>query len=62
MVHETTEYILNRLTPKSILITSGIVDALDHSSEEALVGGKLGIDATGPALNKTIELLLNHQV
>ena len=40
-------YILNRFTPKSMFITEGILDALDHSSSETLVGGKLGIDATG---------------
>jgi len=40
-------YILNRFTPKSMFITEGILDALDHSSPETLVGGKLGIDATG---------------
>jgi len=39
-------YVLNRFTPKSMFITSGILDALDHSSDETLVGGKLGIDAT----------------
>jgi 4-hydroxy-3-polyprenylbenzoate decarboxylase len=39
-------YVLNRFTPKSLFITEGILDALDHSSPEALVGGKLGIDAT----------------
>lgn len=39
-------YILNRFTPKSLFITEGILDALDHSSPETLVGGKLGIDAT----------------
>ena len=41
-----TEYILNRLDPKKILITQGIIDALDHTANESLVGGKLGIDAT----------------
>ena len=39
-------YILNRFSPKSMFITEGILDALDHSSAEPLVGGKLGIDAT----------------
>ncbi len=39
-------YLLNRFTPKSMFITEGILDALDHSSDESLVGGKLGIDAT----------------
>ena len=42
-----TEHILNRVNPKNILITEGIVDALDHSSPETLVGGKLGLDCTG---------------
>jgi len=41
-----TSYILNRFTPKSMFITDGILDALDHSSPEALVGGKLGLDIT----------------
>jgi len=41
-----TAYILNRFTAKSIFVTEGILDALDHSSPEALVGGKLGIDVT----------------
>jgi 4-hydroxy-3-polyprenylbenzoate decarboxylase len=45
-----TTYILDRFTPKSLFITEGILDALDHSSPETLVGGKLGIDAT--AANK----------
>ncbi len=39
-------YILDRLSPKSLFISEGIVDALDHSSPEALVGGKLGVDVT----------------
>ncbi|MDF1874709.1 menaquinone biosynthesis decarboxylase [Sulfurimonas sp. SAG-AH-194-I05] len=44
--HALATYILNRFTPKSMFITEGILDALDHSSPETLVGGKLGIDAT----------------
>ncbi len=39
-------YILNRFTPKCLFITEGITDALDHSSPEALIGGKLGVDVT----------------
>jgi len=59
-----TAYVLNRFTPKSMFITEGILDALDHSSPEALVGGKLGIDATvankvePPRLLGDAELLL----
>jgi 4-hydroxy-3-polyprenylbenzoate decarboxylase len=40
------EYVLQRFSVKSMFITEGILDALDHSSPETLVGGKLGIDAT----------------
>jgi len=56
-------YVLDRFTPKSMFITEGILDALDHSSPESLVGGKLGIDATaenkieGPQLLGDAELL-----
>ncbi|WP_024790234.1 menaquinone biosynthesis decarboxylase [Lebetimonas sp. JH292] len=41
-----TRYILNNFDKEKILISKGIVDELDHSSIEELVGGKLGIDAT----------------
>ncbi len=57
-------YILDRFTPKSLFISEGILDALDHSSPETLVGGKLGIDATaahkveGPQLLSDDELLV----
>ena len=60
-------YILDRFTPKSMFITEGILDALDHSSPETLVGGKLGIDATAankveaPNLLGDAELLVKVQ-
>ena len=60
-------YVLNRITPKSLFITEGILDALDHASPETLVGGKLGIDATaandveGPQLLGDEELLQKVQ-
>jgi 4-hydroxy-3-polyprenylbenzoate decarboxylase len=41
-----TKYVLNNLNPEKILISKGVVDELDHSSVEELVGGKLGVDAT----------------
>ncbi len=50
---ELAIYILNRITKDRILITKGIVDALDHSSYEPLVGGKLGVDATKGRVKKT---------
>ncbi len=52
-----TEHILNHMNFKSLLITEGIVDALDHSADEELIGGKLGIDATGAAQEFTCKLL-----
>ncbi|WP_457638790.1 menaquinone biosynthesis decarboxylase [Persephonella sp.] len=55
--HKITEHILNRLTDKSFLISEGIVDQLDHSSYQPLVGGKLGIDATGNPVEKTVNVL-----
>jgi len=50
-------YVLNRFTPKSMFITEGILDALDHSSDETLVGGKLGIDATSAVVVEGPNLL-----
>jgi len=57
-----TEYILNRLTPSKILITQGIIDALDHTANESLVGGKLGIDATDKEVEFGIETPLADTV
>lgn len=34
--------------PESLVFSSGVLDALDHSSPQPLWGGKLGIDATRP--------------
>ena len=41
-----SDYILYRIEPKRLMIAEGICDALDHSSPESLVGGKLGVDCT----------------
>ncbi|MBN2768091.1 MAG: menaquinone biosynthesis decarboxylase [Campylobacterales bacterium] len=57
-----TQYILDRLDKKKILISEGIVDHLDHSSNEQFVGGKLGIDATGKKVKKEIELLNDREL
>ncbi len=56
-----TEYILNRLDPNKILITQGIIDALDHTADETLVGGKLGIDATASEVENGVTKLLNDK-
>jgi len=58
-----SDYILNRIEPKNILISEGIVDALDHSSPEPLVGGKLGIDCTGKEVElKDFELISDEKL
>lgn len=49
------KHILDRLSPEAVTITTGIVDALDHSASKPLVGGKLGIDATGEVVERRIE-------
>ncbi len=54
-----TRHILKRLTPEKILISQGIIDHLDHSSNEQFVGGKLGVDATGDIVTHTVEELLS---
>jgi len=56
---DISEYILNRILPEKILITQGIVDALDHASPEPLVGGKLGIDATGDEIDMGVGLQID---
>lgn len=47
---DITKYILNRLQADNVLITQGVVDALDHSSPKFARGGKLGVDCTGEEL------------
>ena len=53
-----SKWILNRLDINEILISKGVVDALDHSSPRFALGGKLGIDCTNGELEKSnIKLL-----
>jgi 4-hydroxy-3-polyprenylbenzoate decarboxylase len=54
---EVARYILNRITPDTILISKGVLDALDHSAPKALIGGKLGIDATGDTVTSSIDVI-----
>ena len=39
-------YILDRFSLETMLLSTGIIDHLDHSSKQQFIGGKLGIDAT----------------
>jgi 4-hydroxy-3-polyprenylbenzoate decarboxylase len=55
---EIIPYILNRISIENLLISKGVVDALDHSSPKFAVGGKLGIDCTGDEIDELgIEIL-----
>ncbi|MBU0632237.1 menaquinone biosynthesis decarboxylase [bacterium] len=55
-------YVLNRFDPKRLFITEGVMDALDHSSPEALVGGKLGIDVTAANIVNAPQLLGDEEL
>lgn len=55
-------YVLNRFTPKCLFITEGILDALDHSSPETLVGGKLGVDVTSANIVAEPELINDNEL
>ncbi|MDD2383795.1 MAG: menaquinone biosynthesis decarboxylase [Sulfurospirillaceae bacterium] len=48
-----SDYILNRVSAKNLLISEGVCDALDHASPNALFGGKLGVDCTLPLAHDT---------
>jgi 4-hydroxy-3-polyprenylbenzoate decarboxylase len=54
-----SDYILNRIHAKAILISEGVCDALDHASPNALFGGKLGVDCTGEEINTAPKILLS---
>jgi 4-hydroxy-3-polyprenylbenzoate decarboxylase len=58
-----TEYILNRIDIDDMLISKGVVDALDHSSPKFAVGGKLGLDCTGDEIKELgISLLKDDEL
>ncbi len=52
-----SKYILNRIDIKNILITNGILDALDHSSDNFAYGSKLGIDCTGEEIGQKPDII-----
>ncbi len=56
-----SDYILDRLSAKRLLISEGVCDALDHASPNALFGGKLGVDATGEMVEEGVKTLLSDQ-
>jgi len=60
--HALATYILNRLHKDKVFISKGIIDHLDHSSNEQFVGGKLGVDATDKEVKEGIEELLDDTI
>jgi 4-hydroxy-3-polyprenylbenzoate decarboxylase len=46
-----SDYILDRVMVDNILISEGVCDALDHSSDSFAYGGKLGVDCTEDNVN-----------
>ncbi len=54
-----SDYILDRIKIENLLISEGICDALDHSSDTFAYGGKLGIDATNDNVNFPQKEILN---
>jgi 4-hydroxy-3-polyprenylbenzoate decarboxylase len=46
-----SDYILDRVMVENILISEGVCDALDHSSDSFAYGGKLGVDCTEDNVN-----------
>lgn len=54
-----SDYMLNRIHAKTILISEGVCDALDHASPNALFGGKLGVDCTGEKINTEPKTILS---
>lgn len=57
-----TRHILNRIDLEDLMISRGVVDALDHSSNKFGLGGKLGIDATGSEVEVVPKELLADDV
>ncbi|MDO5045326.1 MAG: menaquinone biosynthesis decarboxylase, partial [Campylobacter sp.] len=57
-----SEFVLNRLGIKSLLITEGVCDQLDHASPNSCFGGKLGIDATVDFSEGEIKLIGDEEL
>ncbi|WP_297576352.1 menaquinone biosynthesis decarboxylase [uncultured Campylobacter sp.] len=54
---ELGRYVLDRISPKNLLISEGMCDQLDHASPNSCYGGKLGVDATFDSTKDGVLLL-----
>lgn len=55
------EHILNRIDIEELLVSRGVIDALDHTSPKFAVGGKLGLDCTGEEIEELGITLLSDE-
>ena len=55
------DYMLNRISAKTLLVSEGVCDALDHASPNALFGGKLGVDCTGEVIDLPAKTILGDE-
>ncbi|KAA6229505.1 menaquinone biosynthesis decarboxylase [Campylobacter sp. LR264d] len=55
-------YILEHFDSNNILISKGICDQLDHSSNDECFGGKIGLDASKIAHVQTLEILSDENL
>lgn len=58
---KVSDYILDRVCAKNLLISEGVCDALDHASPNALFGGKLGVDCTGTIVDAPSKTVLSDR-
>ena len=54
-----SDYICDRLMLENIVVSEGVCDALDHSSDNFAYGGKLGIDCTADNVNFSKKTVLS---
>ena len=55
-------FVLDRLSPRALMLSSGVCDQLDHASPNACYGGKLGIDASVNYAPKAPEILNDSEL
>lgn len=56
------KYILERFDANELLISEGVVDALDHASPNACFGGKLGVDCTGKKVENSKHIATDKEI
>ncbi|NPA74333.1 MAG: menaquinone biosynthesis decarboxylase [Epsilonproteobacteria bacterium] len=57
-----SDYILDRVSVENILISEGVCDALDHSSDMCCYGGKLGVDCTEKVVSTPKKDIIDDEI